>query len=328
MPYFQNTETICLTDIEQREGRILRQGNENLEVAIYQYVTEGTFDAYSWGIIETKQKFISQIMTSRSPARTCDDMDDAVLSYAEIKALAAGNPQIKEKMDLDLSVSRLLNLKAAYQSQHYKLEDALAMHYPAQIKTTTELIAHYKKDILLRDNNTHYDSEGKEIFGIELRGILYDKREDAGKVLLGLIGDAIHSEESVPLGHYRGFELRVEYDLLGKKFTALLVGASRHEAELGADAAGNIARLNNALTSMEKLVKGLQANLEKIHRLIDSAREELAQPFEHEQTLKEQQDRLAVLNALLGMDKKEELLDTMPEDSPAPHRASKLRNER
>lgn len=300
-------------DIEQREGRILRQGNENPEVSIFQYVTEGTFDAYSWQLIETKQKFISQIMTSKSPARTCEDMDDAVLSYAEIKALAVGNPLIKEKMDLDLAVSRLLNLQSAYQSQHYKLEDDLTLRYPAQIQKAKSLIENYGVDIQTRDANTRKDEDGSVIFEIELRGITYDKREDAGKVLLGLVGEAIHAEEPVSLGHYRGFEIKVEYDLFFKRFTALLVGASSHSVELGSDTVGNMTRMNNALSGLEGMVVGLQEALKKTEKQVESAKEELAQPFEHEQELKQKQERLATLNILLGMDKKDKVLDNSPE---------------
>lgn len=304
------------SDIEQREGQMVRQGNENKEVSIYRYVTEGTFDAYSWQLIENKQKFIAQIMTSKSPARTCDDLDEAALSYAEVKALAAGNPLIKEKMDLDLAVARLRNLHAAYQSQHYKLEDDLALRYPAQIQKIKELIENYGRDIATRDANTHTAEDEKETFEMELAGTTYSGKEDAGQVLLGLLSEAIHAEQPVPVGHYKGFEIRVRYNLLGKQFSAILAGAGTHETELGADTLGNITRMNHVLSAMEKKMEGLKAFLEKTECQVESARAELAQPFAHEQELAEKEKRLATLDALLGMDAKGQEADILPEQVP------------
>lgn len=203
-------------DIAQRNGRMVRQGNLNKEVSIFIYVTESTFDSYSWQLVENKQKFISQIMTSKSPARSCEDLDEAALTYAEVKALAAGNPMIKEKMDLDIQVARLRTLKAAYTSQHYRLEDAIAVAFPRQIKGTEHRIRAFEQDIQTAKEHQSYDADKKLIFSIELDGKTYDKREDAGKALLGLVGAAVRATKPVPVGHYAGFEITVEYKPLEK----------------------------------------------------------------------------------------------------------------
>ena len=205
-------------DIAQRNGRMVRQGNLNKEVSIFIYVTESTFDSYSWQLVENKQKFISQIMTSKSPARSCEDLDEAALTYAEVKALAAGNPMIKEKMDLDIQVARLRTLKAAYTSQHYRLEDAIAVAFPRQIKGTEHRIRAFEQDIQTAKEHQSYDADKKLIFSIELDGKTYDKREDAGKALLGLVGAAVRATKPVPVGHYAGFEITVEYKPLEKVF--------------------------------------------------------------------------------------------------------------
>lgn len=209
-------------DIAQRNGRMVRQGNLNKEVSIFIYVTESTFDSYSWQLVENKQKFISQIMTSKSPARSCEDLDEAALTYAEVKALAAGNPMIKEKMDLDIQVARLRTLKAAYISQHYRLEDAIAVAFPRQIKGTEHRIRAFEQDIQTAKEHQSYDADKKLIFSIELDGKTYDKREDAGKALLGLVGAAVRVTKPVPVGHYAGFEITVEYKPLEKVFHAHL----------------------------------------------------------------------------------------------------------
>ena len=288
-------------DIAQRNGRMVRQGNLNKEVSIFIYVTESTFDAYSWQLVENKQKFISQIMTSKSPARSCEDMDEAALSYAEVKALAAGNPMIKEKMDLDIQVARLRTLKAAYTSQHYRLEDAVAVTFPRQIKGTEHRIRAFEQDIQTAKAHQSYDADKKLIFSIELDGKTYDKREDAGKALLGLVGAAVRATKPVPVGHYAGFEITVEYKPLEKVFHAHLVGEATHTTELGNDAAGNMIRFQNVVSALPQDLNRLHGSLEQLTKQLSNAEEELKQPFLQEQELSDKSARLAELDALLNV---------------------------
>ena len=196
------------SDIEQRNGRMIRQGNTNAEVYEYRYVTEASFDSYMWQLLETKQKFIGQIMTSKSPARSADDLDDAALSYAEVKALAAGNPMIKEKMDLDIQVSRLKTLKTAYNNEHYRLEDAITQGFPAEMRKTAQQLENAKADTALLQQNTKRDADDKDVFAISLMDTVYTKREDAGKALLGLLGMAMNRTEPVPSGDTRALICR------------------------------------------------------------------------------------------------------------------------
>lgn len=288
-------------DIAQRNGRMVRQGNLNKEVSIFIYVTESTFDSYSWQLVENKQKFISQIMTSKSPARSCEDLDEAALTYAEIKALAAGNPMIKEKMDLDIQVARLRTLKAAYTSQHYRLEDAIAVAFPRQIKGTEHRIRAFEQDIQTAKEHQSYDADKKLIFSIELDGKTYDKREDAGKALLGLVGAAVRATKSVPVGHYAGFEITVEYKPLEKVFHAHLVGEATHTTELGNDAAGNMIRFQNVVSALPQDLNRLHGSLEQLTKQLTNAEEELKQPFLQEQELSDKSARLAELDALLNV---------------------------
>ena len=288
-------------DIAQRNGRMVRQGNLNKEVSIFIYVTESTFDAYSWQLVENKQKFISQIMTSKSPARSCEDMDEAALSYAEVKALAAGNPMIKEKMDLDIQVARLRTLKAAYTSQHYRLEDAVAVTFPRQIKGTEHRIRAFEQDIQTAKAHQSFDADKKLIFSIELDGKTYDKREDAGKALLGLVGAAVRATKPVPVGHYAGFEITVEYKPLEKVFHAHLVGEATHTTELGNDAAGNMIRFQNVVSGLPQDLERLHGKLEQLTKQLANAEEELKQPFLQEQELSDKSARLAELDALLNV---------------------------
>ena len=288
-------------DIAQRNGRMVRQGNLNKEVSIFIYVTEATFDSYSWQLVENKQKFISQIMTSKSPARSCEDMDEAALTYAEVKALAAGNPMIKEKMDLDIQVARLRTLKAAYTSQHYRLEDAVAVAFPRQIKGTEHRIRAFEQDIQTAKAHQSYDSDKKLIFSIELDGKTYDKREDAGKALLGLVGAAVRATKPVPVGHYAGFEITVEYKPLEKVFHAHLVGEATHTTELGNDAAGNMIRFQNVVSALPQDLNRLHGSLEQLTKQLANAEEELKQPFLQEQELSDKSARLAELDALLNV---------------------------
>lgn len=288
-------------DIAQRNGRMVRQGNMNKEVSIFIYITEATFDAYSYQLVENKQKFISQIMTSKSPARSCEDLDEAALSYAEVKALAAGNPMIKEKMDLDIQVARLRTLKAAYNSQHYRLEDAVTGTFPREIRGTECRIQAFEKDVQTAKVSQSCDKDGKLVFSIELDGKNYDKREDAGKALLGLVGAAVRADHPVSVGHYAGFEVTVAYVPLSKVFVAHLVGEATHTTELGNDAAGNMVRLQNVVAALPQEISGLRNNLQQLRVQLDSAREELQQPFLQEQELNEKSTRLAELDALLNV---------------------------
>lgn len=288
-------------DIAQRNGRMVRQGNMNKEVSIFIYITEATFDAYSYQLVENKQKFISQIMTSKSPARSCEDLDEAALSYAEVKALAAGNPMIKEKMDLDIQVARLRTLKAAYNSQHYRLEDAVTGIFLREIRGTECRIQAFEKDMQTAKDSQSYDKDGKLVFSIELDGTSYDKREDAGKALLGLVGAAVRADHPVLVGHYAGFEVTVAYVPLSKVFVAHLVGQSTHTTELGSDAAGNMVRLQNVVAALPQEVSGLRNNLQQLRVQLDSAKEELQQPFLQEKELNDKSARLAELDALLNV---------------------------
>ena len=288
-------------DIAQRNGRMVRQGNMNKEVSIFIYITEATFDAYSYQLVENKQKFISQIMTSKSPARSCEDLDEAALSYAEVKALAAGNPMIKEKMDLDIQVARLRTLKAAYNSQHYRLEDAVTGIFLREIRGTECRIQAFEKDMQTAKDSQSYDKDGKLVFSIELDGTSYDKREDAGKALLGLVGAAVRADHPVSVGHYAGFEVTVAYVPLSKVFVAHLVGQATHTTELGSDAAGNMVRLQNVVAALPQEVSGLRNNLQQLRVQLDSAKEELQQPFLQEQELNDKSARLAELDALLNV---------------------------
>ena len=271
---------------------MVRQGNMNKEVSIFIYITEATFDAYSYQLVENKQKFISQIMTSKSPARSCEDLDEAALSYAEVKALAAGNPMIKEKMDLDIQVARLRTLKAAYNSQHYRLEDAVTGTFPREIRGTECRIQAFEKDMQTAKDSQSYDKDGKLVFSIELDGTTYDKREDAGKALLGLVGAAVRADHHVLVGHYAGFEVTVAYVPLSKVFVAHLVGQATHTTELGSDAAGNMVRLQNVVAALPQEVSGLRNNLQQLRVQLDSAKEELQQPFLQEQELNDKSARL------------------------------------
>lgn len=288
-------------DIAQRNGRMVRQGNMNKEVSIFIYITEATFDAYSYQLVENKQKFISQIMTSKSPARSCEDLDEAALSYAEVKALAAGNPMIKEKMDLDIQVARLRTLKAAYNSQHYRLEDAVTCIFLREIRGTECRIQAFEKDMQTAKGSQSYDKDGKLVFSIELDGTTYDKREDAGKALLGLVGAAVRADHPVLVGHYAGFEVTVAYVPLSKVFVVHLVGQATHTTELGSDAAGNMVRLQNVVAALPQEVSGLRNNLQQLRVQLDSAKEELQQPFLQEQELNDKSARLAELDALLNV---------------------------
>ena len=302
------------SDIEQRNGRMIRQGNTNAEVYEYRYVTEASFDSYMWQLLETKQKFIGQVMTSKSPARSADDLDDAALSYAEVKALAAGNPMIKEKMDLDIQVARLKTLKTAYNNEHYRLEDAITQGFPAEMRKTAQQLENAKADTILLQQNTKRDADGKDIFAITLMDTVYTKREDAGKALLGLLGMAMNRTEPVSIGRYKGFDLQIAYFAMDKMYLAYLVGSGINPVQLGADAVGNTVRLDNCLHNLPQSVTDLDSKLVQLQKQLENAKEQLAQPFAQADELAEKSKRLAELEALLNLNEKELVLDTVPDE--------------
>ena len=302
------------SDIEQRNGRMIRQGNTNAEVYEYRYVTEASFDSYMWQLLETKQKFIGQIVTSKSPARSADDLDDAALSYAEVKALAAGNPMIKEKMDLDIQVARLKTLKTAYNNEHYRLEDAITQGFPAEMRKTAQQLENAKADTALLQQNTKRDADGKDVFAITLMDTVYTKREDAGKALLGLLGMAMNRTEPVSIGRYKGFDLQIAYFAMDKMYLAYLVGSGINPVQLGADAVGNTVRLDNCLHNLPQSVTDLESKLVQLQKQLENAKEQLAQPFAQADELAEKSKRLAELEALLNLNEKDIVLDTVPDE--------------
>lgn len=292
---------VCPSDIEQQEGRILRQGNLNPKVKIFRYVTEGTFDSYSWQLIENKQKFIGQIMTSKSPVRSCEDVDEAALTYAEVKALATGNPYIKEKMDLDIQVSKLKLMKANHTSQKYKLEDNIAKHYPQQIAILKERIEGMEADIQTAKANLPAD---KEQFLMKVGDKVYTDKKEAGAALVEMCKEMKTVNVPATVGEYAGFKMAVSFDSFNHKFVMNLKGQLSHNLEVGSDPLGNIARINHALESMPKQLSEAQTKLETVQRQLETAKVEVTKPFVQEAELAEKLERLTELNALLNMDEK------------------------
>ena len=285
-------------DLEQRSGRIIRQGNRNKEVHIYRYVTESTFDAYLWQTVENKQKFISQIMTSKSPVRSCEDIDEAALSYAEIKALCAGDERIREKMDLDVDVARLRLMKANHQSQQYRLEDNILRHFPAQIEENKGFLSGFEADMKTLEQHPH----PKDGFaGMEVKGDFLTDKDNAGAAILEAFKDA-KGLEPVPIGSYRGFAMSLTVENFGKNFYLTLKGQMSHRVELGKDARGNLVRIDNALAQMPERYKTVQGRLENVQAQLATAKAELGKPFPQETELKEKSARLAELNAELNID--------------------------
>lgn len=285
-------------DMTQRNGRIIRQGNRNKQVQIFQYVTEGTFDAYLYQTLENKQKFISQIMTSKSPVRSCDDVDEQALSYAEIKALCAGNPLIREKMDLDVDVAKLKVLRADHQSKHFRLEDQLLKYFPAEIEAQQSRNKGFEADIQTVESHP-LPEEG--FVGIELAGKHYAEKADAGDALLALCKE-IKSTEGIPIGSYRGFQMELSYDTFEKQFQITLKGEMSHRVSLGTDARGNLTRLDNALAGIPGRLERGQEQLENLRNQQTAAQVELGKPFPQEAELAEKSARLAELDAALSMD--------------------------
>ena len=301
------------SDIEQQEGRILRQGNMNDKVKIFRYVTEGTFDSYSWQLIENKQKFIGQIMTSKSPVRSCEDIDEAALSYAEVKALATGNPYIKEKMDLDIQVSKLKLLKANHASQRYRLEDNIAKHYPMQITALKERLEGYRADIQTYAAHKPVD---KDAFSMKIGNRTYTDKKEAGAALIDMCRSAKQPNMAVTIGEYQGFKMSVSFDSFFSKFTISLKGSLSHEVEIGADPLGNLQRLSNALEGMTGKMADVEQKLSNVEHQLETAKVEVTKPFAQEQELAEKLERLAELNTLLNMDEKGDNALDMGDDEP------------
>ena len=286
-------------DLEQRKGRIVRQGNRNDTVHIYRYVTENTFDAYLWQTIENKQKFISQIMTSKSPVRSCEDVDETALSYAEIKALCAGNPLIKEKMDLDIEVARLRLLKANHQSQRFQMEDRLLKYFPVELEKCRAQVGGFEADLETR-NSHPLPSEG--FVGMEVLGHTFSDKEEAGKAILEAVKTVVDMK-SVRIGHYRGFEMSLELSAFGREYILTLRGRMAHFTTLGSDPRGNIQRIDNTLGSMESRLKTVQDQIATLQKEQEAAKEEIAKPFAQEDELREKSARLIELDTLLDIGK-------------------------
>lgn len=299
------------SDLQQRLGRIVRQGNENEEVEIFRYVTEGTFDAYLYQLVENKQKFIAQIMTSKAPVRVAEDVDETALSYSEIKALATGNPLIIEKCNLDMEVAKLNMLKASYLNQRYSLEELVLREYPADIARITERIAGYEKDVALAAAHP----KGQEGFcGMVIEGKQYAEKEDAGKAIIDVCSKMAGSD-AVLLGEYRGFSMVLAYDGISNEYRITLKGTLSHTVTLGADVFGNIARLDNALENLAGSLQAEQSSLEETKGQLENARAELGAPFAREEELAEKTARLNELNVLLKVDEKDKtLIDSVPDE--------------
>ena len=288
------------SDMTQRNGRIIRQGNMNKEVKVFNYVTEGTFDSYLFQTLENKQRFISQIMTSKSPVRSCEDVDEQALSYAEIKALCAGNPLIKEKMDLDVQVAKLKVLKADHQSQKFRLEDKLLTKFPAEIQEQTAKIAALKSDAEVAAAHP----QGKEEFcGMTIKGVTYDEKKTAGERLVLACSELPNAEEKV-IGSYRGFELSLRFDAFRTEYQALLKGQRKYTVPLGTDPLGNIIRLDNSLNNFPERITAAENELDTLHQQQAAAQIEVEKPFPQEEELAEKSARLAELNAQLDVDEK------------------------
>ena len=288
------------SDMTQRNGRIIRQGNLNKQVYVYNYVTESTFDAYLYQTLENKQKFISQIMTSKSPVRSCDDVDEQALSYAEIKALCAGDPRIREKMDLDVQVAKLKVLRGDFQNQKYRLEDKLLKYYPEEIQKQQSRIAALKKDAQTTDSHP----QDKENFcGMTIKGMVFDDKKAAGERLL-LARQEMPNADMMLLGSYRGFELNIRFDSFKNEHQAVLRSELSYPVSLGDDARGNITRLDNALDSFSDRIADAESALQNLEQQRQAAEQEVAKPFAQEEELQEKSARLAELNALLNIDHK------------------------
>ena len=287
-------------DLAQRKGRIERQGNQNEKVHVFRYVTEGTFDAYLWQTVENKQKFISQIMSSKSPVRSCDDVDETALSFAEIKALCAGDPRIKERMDLDVDVSRLKLMKADHQSKQYQMEDNLLKYFPEQIEKHKGFIKGLEADMGTLAAHPH---PADSFAGMEVRGDTLTDKENAGAALLDACKE-VKNAEPVQVGSYRGFAMSVSFDAFRQEYTLQLKGQMTHQATLGADPRGNLTRIDNALAQMPQRLENVKAQLDNLYQQQAAAKEEVGRPFPYEDELREKSARLTELDTLLNIDSK------------------------
>ena len=287
-------------DLEQRSGRIIRQGNRNKEVHIYRYVTESTFDAYLWQTVENKQKFISQIMTSKSPVRSCEDVDETALSYAEIKALCAGDERIKEKMDLDVDVARLKLMKASHQSQQYKLEDSLLKKFPEDIEKSRGFISGLEADMKTLAAHSHPEDG---FAGMTVKNDNLTDKDNAGAALLEAFKD-VRGMEPVPIGTYRGFQMSLTLEDFGKDYVLTLKGQMTHRVTLGKDARGNLTRIDNVLNAMPDRLQNVRNTLDATTAQMEAAKAELGKPFPQEEELRVKSARLAELNAELNIDER------------------------
>ena len=300
------------SDMTQRNGRIIRQGNKNKQVYVYNYVTEGTFDAYLWQTLENKQKFISQIMTSKSPMRSCDDVDEQALSYAEVKALCAGDPRIREKMDLDVQVAKLKVLRSDYQNQKYRLEDKLLKHYPEEIQKAKNRIAALKNDAQIADAHP----QDKENFcGMTIKGMVFDEKKAAGERLM-LACKEMPNADMMLLGTYRGFELNIRFDSFKNEHQIVLRGELSYPVPLGDDARGNITRLDNAIGNFADRIADADAALDSLEQQKQAAEVEIAKPFAQEEELQTKSARLAELDALLNMEHQSSRTEPEAEEKP------------
>ena len=300
------------SDMTQRNGRIIRQGNKNKQVYVYNYVTEGTFDAYLWQTLENKQKFISQIMTSKSPMRSCDDVDEQALSYAEVKALCAGDPRIREKMDLDVQVAKLKVLRSDYQNQKYRLEDKLLKHYPEEIQKAKNRIAALKNDAQIADAHP----QDKENFcGMTIKGMVFDEKKAAGERLM-LACKEMPNADMMLLGTYRGFELNIRFDSFKNEHQIVLRGELSYPVPLGGDPRGNIVRLDNAIGNFADRIADADAALDSLEQQKQAAEVEIAKPFAQEEELQTKSARLAELDALLNMEHQSSRTEPEAEEKP------------
>lgn len=299
---------------------IIRQGNLNKQVHIYNYVTNGTFDAYLFQTLETKQRFISQIMSSKSPVRACEDVDETALSYAEIKALCAGDERIREEMDLDVDVARLRLLKANYQSNLYRLEDRLMKSFPEEIRTQEAYIVGFQADIKMLEAHP-LPADKEQYVGMELYGKQYADKEKAGAMLLEAAKAAPHGNEEMTIGAYRGFKMALRYDSFRNEYLLTLRGNMAHTVELGQDARGNLIRMENGLNSIQNRLTDAQNKLGNLQRQMEAAKEEIGKPFPQEDELRQKSARLAELDAALNMDKRSKVKEEKKEK---PERASVL----
>ena len=301
------------SDLEQRQGRIERQGNMFPEVEVYRYVTEQTFDAYLYQLVESKQKFISQIMTSKSPVRSAEDVDEVALSFAEVKMLATGDARFKEKMDLDIQVSKLRVLKQSYLSEHYDLEDRVMKYYPQTIKEYEERIAGYENDAALAEQ---HKPQGEDKFcPMTLKGVTYTEKADAGEMLLAICKDYPMSAPT-EIGSYRDFQMEIYYDTVNAHYCMNLCGKAKHKVDLGADALGNLTRIENELSKLPARLEAAKTKKAETIAQLETAKEEIKKPFAFEDELKEKAERLNALNIELNLNEKDtSVMDTEPEQT-------------